>query len=185
MKVKENKRKEEIRWGDIYTCDLGQNNGNVQGGVRPVLVIQDTVINVNSPTITVVAITSAIKKTYLRTHVVLDERCGLTKKSMVLFEQVHTVNKNKDLIKYVGHLKKEDVKAVKDALAYTMSTDRTEGILLRLCPKCREKMMKNPNCVIRRIRKKHDRKHLCDKCKREEGFSYLVATKRKADLSNM
>ena len=168
----------ELKWGDIYTCDLGKNNGSVQGGVRPVLIVQDTVMNINSPTVMVVAITSVLKKTYMKAHVVLSEECGLRKKSMVMMEQVHTVNKYKDLKRYVGHISKKDVKAVKDALAFTLDTDKEEGIVLTLCPRCRSEIMNDTNRIIRRIHNRNEFKDTCDLCQMRKGYEYLIANKR-------
>ena len=175
----------DVRWGDIYTCNLGENKGSVQGGVRPVLVIQDSIMTRNSPTVTVVSITSVLKKAYLKSHVILGEECGLRKKSMAMLEQVQTVNKNTDLIRYIGHIGKKDIQAVKDALIYTMNTDKEEGIILTLCPRCRRDIMNDPDHIIRRVHNGSDVKETCDMCQHHKGFNYMVERKRKSNLSSM
>ena len=80
MKEKEFKN---VRWGDIYYCDLGVTNGSVQSGMRPVLVVQTNRLNESSPTVVVAAITAVKKKTALNTHIELNTDCGLKEPSMV------------------------------------------------------------------------------------------------------
>ena len=87
----------DIRWGDIYYCDLGVTNGSVQSGIRPVLVIQTNRLNENSPTVVVAAITAVKKKTTMNTHIELDTDCGLKEPSMVMLEQLRTVEKATDI----------------------------------------------------------------------------------------
>ena len=88
MKVK------TIRRGDLFYYDFGNNPGSIQCGERPVLVLQDDDYNNNAPTIVVAALTSVVKKRYLPSHIVLGEDFGLKKSSMVLLEQMRTINKS-------------------------------------------------------------------------------------------
>lgn len=99
-------KKTEIRRGDIFSYDFGTRIGSIQSGVRPVLVIQADNFNANAPTVIVASITSAIKKRYLPSHIILGEDFGLTKPSMVLLEQIQTVNKD-DLTEYIGFVDDE------------------------------------------------------------------------------
>ena len=87
--------------GDLFYYDFGDNSGSVQSGERPVLVIQADDYNQNAPTIIVAAVTSVIKKRYLPSHIILGEEFGLKKPSMVLLEQIRTVNRE-DLREYIG-----------------------------------------------------------------------------------
>ena len=95
MKVK------TIRRGDLFYYDFGNNPGSIQCGERPVLVLQDDDYNNNAPTIVVAALTSVVKKRYLPSHIVLGEDFGLKKSSMVLLEQMRTINKS-ELQEYIG-----------------------------------------------------------------------------------
>ena len=79
--------------GDLFYYDFGDNSGSVQSGERPVLVVQADDYNQNAPTIIVAAVTSVIKKRYLPSHIILGEEFGLKKPSMVLLEQIRTVNR--------------------------------------------------------------------------------------------
>lgn len=85
-----------VRRGDIYYADLSPVVGSEQGGVRPVLIVQNDVGNKYSPTVIAAAITSQTGKTRLPTHISLNaERCGLAKDSVVLLEQIRTLDKKR------------------------------------------------------------------------------------------
>lgn len=85
-----------IRRGDIYYADLSPVVGSEQGGIRPVLIVQNDVGNKFSPTVIAAAITSQKDKTKLPTHIQLDAQdTGLSKNSIVLLEQVRTLDKKR------------------------------------------------------------------------------------------
>ena len=104
-----------INRGDIYFCNLDCTQGSEQGGVRPVLVIQNDMGNKYSPTVIVAAITSSIKKTHLPTQIVLEDVDGLPKKSVVLLEQIRTLDKTR-LKNKIGTLSEKTLKKVDRAL---------------------------------------------------------------------
>ena len=82
-----------IKRGDIYYADLSPVIGSEQGGIRPVLIIQNDVGNKYSPTVIAAAITSQKEKANLPTHIKVEaEDCGLSKDSIVLLEQVRTID---------------------------------------------------------------------------------------------
>ena len=85
-----------IRRGDIYYADLRPVVGSEQGGVRPVLVIQNDTGNRHSPTVIVAAITSKMNKAKLPTHVELSARqCQIVRDSVILLEQLRTIDKQR------------------------------------------------------------------------------------------
>lgn len=84
-----------VKRGDIYYADLSPVIGSEQGGVRPVLIIQNDIGNRYSPTVIAAAITSQQEKSNLPTHIKLDAGCGLAKDSIVLLEQVRTIDKKR------------------------------------------------------------------------------------------
>ena len=85
-----------IKRGDIYYADLSPVVGSEQGGLRPVLIVQNDVGNKYSPTVIAAAITSQQDKTELPTHIKVDaDDCGLSKNSIVLLEQVRTIDKQR------------------------------------------------------------------------------------------
>ncbi len=107
----------DIRRGDIYYADLSPVVGSEQGGLRPVLIIQNDVGNRYSPTVIAAAITSRMDKTRLPTHIdIFADKAGLQKDSVVLLEQVRTLDK-KRLRERMGHLDDGAMKQVNSALA--------------------------------------------------------------------
>lgn len=106
-----------IRRGDIYYADLSPVVGSEQGGVRPVLIIQNDVGNRHSPTVIAAAITSQINKARLPTHIELGARSyGLSKNSVVLLEQIRTIDKTR-LKERMGRLDEPLMQRVDDAIA--------------------------------------------------------------------
>lgn len=106
-----------IRRGDIYYADLSPVVGSEQGGIRPVLIIQNDVGNRYSPTVIAAAITSKMGKNKLPTHIDLyAEKVGLTKDSVVLLEQVRTLDKQR-LKEKMGHLDDEFMGEIDNAIA--------------------------------------------------------------------
>lgn len=105
-----------VKRGDIFYADLSPVVGSEQGGIRPVIIIQNDVGNKYSPTVIVAAITSQINKAKLPTHVeISSEAYGLNKDSVVLLEQVRTLDKRR-LKEKIGHMTDEDMILVDEAL---------------------------------------------------------------------
>lgn len=104
----------EIKRGQIYYADLYPIIGSEQGGVRPVLIIQNDRYIPNSPT-TIIAAMTGRKKKEQHTHVKVNG-CGLKKPTLVLLEQVRTVDKSR-LLEYIGMLDEESMEKVDLALA--------------------------------------------------------------------
>ncbi|MBQ7036488.1 MAG: type II toxin-antitoxin system PemK/MazF family toxin [Clostridia bacterium] len=112
-----------VKRGDIYYADLSPVIGSEQGGVRPVLVVQNDVGNRYSPTVIAAAITSQINKAKLPTHIEIDARdYGLSRDSVVLLEQVRTIDK-KRLKEKIGHLDDTMMHKVNDALEISFGLD--------------------------------------------------------------
>jgi mRNA interferase MazF len=96
--------KMNIKRGDIYYADLSPVIGSEQGGLRPVLIVQNDVGNKYSPTVIAAAITSKMTKAKLPTHIgVYGEKVGLAKDSVILLEQIRTIDKTR-LKEKMGHL---------------------------------------------------------------------------------
>ena len=109
-----------IRRGDIYYADLRPVVGSEQGGVRPVLIIQNEAGNKNSSTVIIAAITSQMHKAKLPTHVELDSRyCDIAKDSVILLEQVRTIDKQR-LKEKVCHLDNTIIRRVNEALRISL-----------------------------------------------------------------
>ncbi|MBE5895959.1 MAG: type II toxin-antitoxin system PemK/MazF family toxin [Lachnospiraceae bacterium] len=109
-----------MRRGDVYYADLRPVIGSEQGGIRPVLIIQNDIGNKHSPTIICAAITSKMNKAKLPTHVELDSAVyQMERDSVILLEQLRTVDK-KRLRDKVCHLDAEIMKKVNQALAISL-----------------------------------------------------------------
>ena len=109
-----------IRRGDIYYADLSPVIGSEQGGIRPVLIIQNDVGNRHSPTVICAAITSQMNKAKLPTHVELDSsRYAMVKDSVILLEQLRTIDKTR-LKDKVCHLDQEILVKVDKALEISL-----------------------------------------------------------------
>lgn len=109
-----------VKRGDIYYADLSPVVGSEQGGIRPVIILQNDVGNKYSPTVIVAAITSQINKAKLPTHVeISSEAYGLNKDSVVLLEQVRTLDKRR-LKEKIGHMTEEDILKVDEALIISL-----------------------------------------------------------------
>ena len=106
-----------IRRGDIYYADLSPVVGSEQGGMRPVLIVQNDVGNKYSPTVIAAAITSRLGKTRLPTHIdVHADKVGLQKDSVILLEQIRTIDK-KRLGEKMGRLDDKTMSAVDEAIS--------------------------------------------------------------------
>ncbi len=109
-----------VKKGEIYFADLSPVIGSEQGGVRPVLVVQNDIGNKYSPTVIVAAVTSQINKAKLPTHVeIRAEGHGLSKDSVVLLEQLRTIDK-KRLREKIGKIDDECLKKTNDALSISL-----------------------------------------------------------------
>lgn len=109
-----------VRRGEIYYADLSPVVGSEQGGVRPVLIVQNDIGNKYSPTVIVAAITSQINKAKLPTHVELSaSEYGLPKDSVILLEQIRTIDK-KRLREKICTLSSEVMEKVNEALQISL-----------------------------------------------------------------
>ena len=116
-------QQEQVKRGDIYYADLSPVVGSEQGGIRPVLIVQNNVGNRHSPTVIAAAITSQIGKARLPTHIELSARTyGLSRDSVVLLEQVRTIDK-KRLKERMGRLDESLMQQVDSALAVSFGLD--------------------------------------------------------------
>ena len=112
-----------IRRGDIYYADLRPVIGSEQGGVRPVLIIQNDIGNRHSPTVICAAITSKMNKAKLPTHVEIDScRYDIVEDSVILLEQLRTIDKTR-LKDKVCHLDNEIIGKVNHALSVSLEMD--------------------------------------------------------------
>lgn len=110
-----------VRRGDIYYADLSPVVGSEQGGIRPVLVIQNNIGNRHSPTIICAAITSKMNKAKLPTHIEISTRdYNIVKNSVILLEQIRTIDKQR-LKEYVCYIDSAMMKKVDEAICVSLN----------------------------------------------------------------
>ena len=112
----------KVHRGDIFYADLGIKMGSEQDGRRPVLIIQNKVGNEYSPTVIVAVLTSKKKKMNMPTHLLIGTRFGLPEKSVVLFEQITTIDR-KRLERYVGTLDRNTMLKANKAIKISLGLD--------------------------------------------------------------
>ena len=116
-----------VKRGDIYYADLSPVVGSEQGGLRPVLIIQNDVGNKYSPTVIAAAITSRMGKTKLPTHIdIYADKAGLAKDSIILLEQIRTLDKRR-LKEKMGHLDESAMLRVDNAIAISFGLGTGNG----------------------------------------------------------
>ena len=105
-----------VKRGDIFYADLSPVVGSEQGGIRPVLIVQNDIGNKYSPTVIAAAITSQINKAKLPTHIeISSDEYGLNKDSVILLEQIRTIDKRR-LKEKIGHINEELMAKVYEGL---------------------------------------------------------------------
>lgn len=118
-----NSKMVQVLRGDIFYADWSPVLGSEQGGIRPTLIVQNDVGNRFSPTIIGVALTSQINKAKIPTHVeIASEICGLTRDSIILTEQIRTLDKRR-LKEKIGHLSEKHMAKVDKALLISIGLD--------------------------------------------------------------
>lgn len=117
----------EIKRNDIYYAELDPVVGSEQGGLRPVLILQNDTGNRHSPTTIVAAITSSPRKTNLPTHITVQTK-GLTKESIILLEQIRTIDKSR-LTEFVGSLDRQTMESVDRAIVVSFGIQYLEALI--------------------------------------------------------
>ena len=176
--------KKIIRRGDIYYYNFGENPGSIQCGLRPVLVLQADNFNEHSTTVIIAAITSVTKKRYLPSHIDLGENSGLKKPSMVLLEQIRTVNQS-ELLDYVGVIDDERTWkqiniGIKKTFGLWFYNNDRRGEIMTLCPTCLQAFCDLPGMTVHRLDPFQKAKEPCCYCSVRTGYDYVLFDKRKS-----
>ena len=171
-------KEKTIKRGDIYYANLNPVVGSEQGDVRPVLVVQNDVGNIHSPTIVVTPITKNLRKNPLPTHVILlsSAACGLGTDSLVLVEQIRTIDRSR-LSGYIGRIGKKEQQQIDVALAVCVGIEQRrspKGELfdMCLCPRCENSFREAEYLLVKRGWQEH--KEPCDFCKVGKGLNFGV-----------
>lgn len=111
--------KRKVYRGEMYFADLDPVVGSEQGGCRPVLIFQNNIGNLYSPTVIVAALSGQVKKENMPTHCLVQAHAGLEEESQILLEQIRTIDK-KRLLNYIGELDDKDMEQVDHCLAISL-----------------------------------------------------------------
>lgn len=116
-----------FRRGDIYLANLNPRRGSVQGGIRPVLVLQNNDGNYYSSTLIIAPITSQLKKVEQPTHYLIPKSRALIKPSIIMFEQIHTIDKCM-VLGYLGKLTQQQYGEIDDFLRISLDIHIPESV---------------------------------------------------------
>ena len=152
--------------GDMYYADLGRGIGSEQEGYRPVVIIQNNTGNKYSPTVIVAAISSKVDaKAKLPTHYLLKAESGLELPSLVLLEQLRTIDK-KRLETYIGRLEEKHIRRIDHALAVSVGLieEVPENLIMCLCPACANNFYGTGSYYLRRVNPAQQKRDICTYC---------------------
>lgn len=180
---------EKVLRGQMYFSNLDPVIGSEQGGNRPVLIIQNDVGNSSSPTVIVAPITTKIKKMRQLTHICIPPHFGLPRRSMVMLEQIRTIDKSR-LGNYVGCLDDDVMDYIDEALGISVGLRDFSGqddepkeevpseMVLTLCSTCLRQFILSPEHIVRRIDRTQT-KVPCTYCYVRGGYDYRITHKKK------
>ena len=165
--------------GELYYADLGTGVGSEQNGKRPVVIIQNEVGNKFSPTTIVAAISTQIKfKAKLPTHFYVSPTCGLAQPSIIMLEQIRTIDKAR-LDKYIGKLSPSEITGLNHALAISIGLipATPNRITLCLCPTCASNFYGTGSYFLQKVDPLQTEQQLCTYCGQNRGFDYYLKKK--------
>lgn len=167
---------ETYRRGDMYYADLGQGIGSEQKGTRPVVIIQNNIGNKHSPTVIIAAITSkAGVKAKLPTHYYIGAGNGLELPSLVLLEQIRTIDKRR-LSGYIGKLDEKHIRGINHSLAISIGLIEPipSKLTLCLCGACADDFRGTGAFLLRRANPQQVEMKVCVYCRQRKGYDYEI-----------
>ena len=186
--------------GEIYNAKLENGLGSEQSGYRPVLIIQNDTGNKYSPTVIVAAVSSMKKKDYMPTHITLPKEIGIEENSIVLLEQLRTLDKQR-LLEYVCKVDADTMNLIDKALMISVGvkqekesnhvshTNKAEEIkegrnemILCLCGVCVSQFIHSPEYAVKKLTQEHKEKELCNYCQVRKGRDYRII--RRLSMNN-
>lgn len=165
-----------IKRGEIYFAKLNPVIGSEQGDTRPVIVLQNNIGNKYSPTIVVAPITRSKKKNLLPTHVVLTKSSGLNADSLILVEQIRTIDRSR-IGEYIGRVGDVVQEEIDNALLVCVGIEKHhspkgEMMVLTLCPRCENDFRDSGYVLVKKGWQ--EIKGDCDFCKVKQGFNFGI-----------
>lgn len=167
--------------GDRYFADLGKGIGSEQEGYRPIVIIQNNVGNKHSPTVIVASISSKVGvKAKLPTHYYIGTENGLELPSIVLLEQLRTIDKRR-LENYIGRLTDKHINGLNHALAVSIDLINiiNDALIMSLCPVCEQHFRNTGSYHVYHLNPTQQEKDSCTYCNNRRGFDCVIIRKRK------
>ena len=167
--------------GEMYFANLEQGVGSEQNGHRPVVIIQNNIGNRYSPTVIVAATTAkAGVKAKLPTHYYIGAEDGLEQPSVVLLEQLRTIDKLR-LENYIGQLSEEHIDGLNHALAVSLDLIHkiNDALIMSLCPVCEQHFRNTGSYHIYHLDPEQTAKDTCTYCNDRRGFDCVIIRKKK------
>lgn len=167
--------------GDIFTYNFGQNNGSVQNGVRPAVVIQINTLNRTSTTTIIAPITTSLKRITMPSHIYIGKKFGLNNESMILLEQVRVVNQN-ELAEYIGTINDDEIlnsidEGVKSLFGIISTRNVKSGTKI-LCNKCFGILSTRNDSIIKRVDSFEQKVYRCERCGNAANRYFVVSNHR-------
>lgn len=162
--------------GQLFYADLGTGIGSEQQGLRPVVIIQNNIGNKHSPTVIVAAVSSKTKtKAKLPTHFNIGLESGLERPSIVLLEQLRTIDKQR-LGNYIGQLSLAQVRELNHALAISIGLIEPipQKLTLCLCGTCANGFRGTGAFLLRQVEPRQAEKEICSYCGKRRGSIYEI-----------
>lgn len=172
--------------GDMYYADLGRGIGSEQEGYRPVVIIQNNVGNKYSPTVIIASISSKVgAKAKLPTHCYIHAEDGLELPSIILLEQLRTIDKRR-LAAYIGRLDERHVCGLNHALAISVGLieEAPQNLVMCLCPACANNFYGTGSYFLRRVNPAQTERDICTYCGQRPGFDYEVVQRQPKNLGH-
>ena len=164
--------KHKLKRGDLFFAEFDHAVGSELSGPHPVVIVQNNKGNYYGPTVIGAAISSQIKKEYLKTHVIL--KTGPCAGSMVMAEQLHTLDKRR-LLKYIGTLDQASMKAVDEAVLKSLGLWGKQPQLLCLCGKCVQIFRAVPGQTAQVANPYQVITEPCTYCGSRNGYDYWIS----------
>ncbi|MEG0751065.1 MAG: type II toxin-antitoxin system PemK/MazF family toxin [Oscillospiraceae bacterium] len=166
--------------GGMYYANLEPGVGSEQNGHRPVVIIQNNIGNKYSPTVIVAAITGKVGiKAKLPTHYYIGAGDGLEQPSIVLLEQLRTIDK-KRLESYIGHLSQKHIDGINHALAVSLDLIHKiyDALIISLCPVCEQHFRNTGSYYVYHLDPEQLAKDTCTYCSKRMGFDCVIIRKK-------
>jgi mRNA interferase MazF len=183
----QNIRITNVNRGEVYYANLSPVVGSEQGGYRPVIILQNNIGNKHSPTVIVAAITSKTGKNTLPVHVSIPNDFGLEENSVILLEQIRTIDKFR-LECFVGMVDEDVLAKTQKALNISLDINKKpkwdKALELCLCPICAGNFYNSNEHYIKRADYNQTIKDTCTYCNTRQGYDYKILNKENCKIKN-